>query len=317
MTTILLVKTSSLGDVVHNLPVASDLHRAYPEAAIDWVVEESFAALPRAHDAVGRVLPVAIRRWRATPWRAAIWKEAAAFLHSLREHRYDAVIDSQGLLKSAIIARAARGMRVGLDWKSSREPLALFYDRTFDVPRAQHAVVRNRTLAAQALDYAIGGDVRYGLRASARDLPWLARARYVVMIHATSARAKLWPEAQWLALGKHFAEQGVSCVLPWGSSTERERSARLAAEIRSGIVPPQLTLEEIMALLAGAEAVVGVDTGLTHLSTALGARTVGIFCATDPALTGVYGSARATNAGGVGAPPMATDVLNALDRLPP
>jgi len=315
MTSILLVKTSSLGDVVHNLPAASDLYRARPDAAIDWVVEESFAAIPRAHAAVRRVLPVAIRRWRRTPWRGAIWREVGAFVGSLRAERYDAVIDTQGLLKSALIARAAHGVRYGLDWKSAREPLAVFYDHALSVPRGQHAVTRNRTLAARALDYTVAGEVAYGIRAPALELAWLASERYVVMIHATSARAKLWPEARWLEVGRHFAKLGVSCVLPWGSATERERSVRLAAALAGSVVPPRLTLEALMALLARAEAVIGVDTGLTHLAAAVGAATIGVFCATDPALTGVFGSPRAANLGGVGSVPTAGDVLHALNRL--
>src|SRR5688572_9201957 len=128
MKSILLVKTSSLGDVAHNLPVVTDIHHAFPDAAIDWVVEEGFAAIPRAHPAVRDVLPVAIRRWRRAPWRRTVRAEIAAFTRSLRRERYDAVIDTQGVLKSALIARAARGMRYGLDWNSSREPLSVFYD---------------------------------------------------------------------------------------------------------------------------------------------------------------------------------------------
>jgi heptosyltransferase-1 len=313
MTSILLVKTSSLGDVVHNLPVVSDLCRALPDAAIDWVVEENFAAIPRAHAAVRRVLPVAIRRWRRTPWRPLLWNEMGAFARALRAERYDAVIDSQGLLKSALIARAARGTRYGLDWKSSREPLSMFYDRTFSVSRMQHAVERNRALAAGALQYVAGNEIDYGIRAGPSRFPWLARNRYAVMIHSTSASAKLWPEVRWIEVGSHFAQSGVACVWPWGSAAERERSMALAARVSGSIVPPQLMLEDAMALLGRAEAVIGVDTGLTHLAAALDAVTVGIFTATDPALTGIYGSPHATNIGGVGAPPTAREVVNALD----
>jgi len=315
MPKILLVKTSSLGDVVHNLPVASDIRASLPEAEIAWVVEEAFAAIPRLHRAVARVIPVAIRRWRGALWREGVRDEVRRFREALRDTKYDAVIDSQGLLKSALIARTARGWRIGLDWKSAREPLALFYDRTFSVPRAGHAVERNRKLAAQALGYPIPACADYGIRAEPGRFPWLPAERYAVLLHATSASAKLWPEASWRMLGERLVERGMRCVLPWGNDAERERSERLAAAIPDAIVPPMLPLAEVSPLLAGAHAVIGVDTGLTHLGAALGRPTVGIYCATDPAATGLYGSARAANTGAVGRPPGVDHVIGALDRV--
>src|SRR5687768_13752384 len=136
MPRVLLVKTSSLGDVVHNLPVASDLAGAMPGVAVDWVVEEAFESIPALHPGVGEVIPVCVRRWRSAPWQSATWRQLRAFVARLRSVSYDAVIDTQGLLKSAIVARFARGRRFGLDWSSSREPLFMFYDRTIRVPRA-------------------------------------------------------------------------------------------------------------------------------------------------------------------------------------
>jgi heptosyltransferase I len=312
---ILLVKTSSLGDIVHNLPVASDISAACPDAEIDWVVEEAFAAIPRLHPAVRRVIPVALRRWRAAPWRNSVWCEMREFLSRLRERSYDAVIDTQGLLKSALIARAALGRRHGLDRASSREPLALFYDRTYRIPWTQHAVERNRSLAAQALGRTVPAAVNYGIGASRREFAWLPAQPYVVMLHATSASGKLWPETHWVELGRFRAARGTRVVLPWGNENERARSERLADSIPGSIVPPLLVLDEAAALLAAARAVVGVDTGLLHLAAALGTPTVGIYCATDPAATGVYGCARAVNVGGVGKVPATADVAAALDGL--
>jgi len=314
MKSILLVKTSSLGDVVHNLPVASDLHRAFPACAIDWVVEENFAAIPGAHAAIRSVLPVAIRRWRVAPWRRAVHAEICAFARALRRVRYDAIIDTQGLLKSALIACAARGIRYGLDWKSSREPLAVFYDRSFRVPWSLHAVERNRALAAQALGYA-AGEIDYGVHARPTRFAWLAAQRYALLVHSTSATSKLWPEARWIELGAYLARRGIVCVMPWGSAPERARSERLAGKIPQGIVPPPLNLDEAMALFAGAEAVVGVDTGLTHLAAALGVKTIGIYCATDPARTGIHGCRTGASAGGVDSPPESGEVIRKLESL--
>jgi heptosyltransferase-1 len=316
MPRILLVKTSSLGDIVHNLPVASDIAAALPGAEIDWVVEENSAAIPRLHPFVRRVIPVALRRWRKGFWLRDTWRDVQLFLHELRGVRYDAVVDTQGLLKSALVTRAAQGSRYGLDWKSSREPLSLFfYDRTFRVPRRQQAVERNRALAAQALRYTQAARVDYGIVARDRPHPWLTADPYAVLIHATSASSKLWPEARWVALGKALAERGMTSVLPWGSTHEHERSMRLASAIRGSLVPPHLELEDIAAVFGRARCTIGVDTGLTHLAGALGLPTVGIYTATNPEWTGLYGCARALNLGGMGASPAVEDVLRELERL--
>ena len=315
MKKILLVKTSSIGDVVHNLPVVSDICSRLPGADIDWVVEETLAVLPRLHAAVRQIVPVAIRRWRKTLWRRETRNEIRAFLRVLRESRYDAVIDTQGLLKSALISRAAQGTRYGLDWRSAREPLGLLYDRTFSVPWTVHAVERNRLLVAQALGYALPARVDYGIHAAAMEFSWLPAARYAVLLHATSAASKLWQEANWIDIGHHFAKQGISSVLPWGNAAERKRSESLVSAIPGAIVPPLLQLNDAAALLAGAQAVIGLDTGLSHLAAALGTPTIGIYCATDPGATGIYACPRAVNLGGAGTPPAVDDVVSALERL--
>jgi len=315
MPRILLVKTSSLGDVVHNLPVVSDLQRAFVGVIIDWVAEESFAAIPHLHPGVNAVIPVAVRRWRRTFFESATRAEIRDFLSQLQAQTYDAVVDTQGLFKSALITRAARGTRYGLDWHSSREPLRWFYDQTFRVPWTQHAVERNRSLAAQALGYAPDSKLEYGICAPARRFDWLHTEHYAVLLHATSAGRKLWPESHWVLLCKYLIEKDIFCVLPWGNEDERARSERLHAQTPEAIVPPRLSLDEAASLLAGARAAAGVDTGLTHLAAALGTPTVGIYCATDPAATGIHGCARAVNLGGVNAVPSVADVCAALDRL--
>lgn len=315
MPRILLVKTSSLGDVVHNFPVVSDLVSAYRGAHIDWVVEEPYAALPLLHPGVRRAIPVAVRRWRAQLHKAATWREMRAFARELTRERYDAIVDTQGLFKSATIARIARGRRYGLGWRASREPLFPFYHRTYDVPRALHAVERNRSLSSQALGYQSAPGVNYGIRAHACEFPWLSSGAYAVFLHATSAGAKLWPETHWIALARHLAERGMQSVLPWGTTAERARSQRLAEAIEGAVVPPRLPLSEAAALLVGARCVVGVDTGLTHLAGALGVPTVGIYVATDPAATGLHGSARSANVGDGHACPDESAVTRALSRL--
>lgn len=303
---ILFVKTSSLGDVVHHCPAVSDAARAIPGASIDWVVEESFAPVAAMHPAVRRVIPVAVRRWRGAWWRSAVRSEIGAFRRALRAERYDAVIDAQSLVKSALIARWAEGTRHGMDRASAREPLAArFYDVRHSVPRGAHAVERNRQLSAAALGIALPAEIDYGLHAAAdEDQP--ARMVFLTM---TSRADKLWPEERWIELGRALARP---LVLPWGSVAERERAQRIARALPDAGVPNRMTLDQLAYLLATAEAVVGLDTGLTHLAAALGARTVGIYCGSDPALTGLYGALRATNVGALGGMPEVAEVAGIL-----
>lgn len=320
MKTILLVKTSSLGDVIHNLPVAGDLRAHFPEAEIHWVAEEAFAPMLALHPAVSRVIPVALRRWRKTFWRRDACREIAAFWADLRQARYDAVLDTQGLLKSALLARCARGPRHGHGRGSAREAVAaLFYQHTAAVERNLHAVQRNRLLAARCLGYTPSAAVDYGLRVPQFVPPWPPAGPYAVLLHGTSAAAKLWPEAAWKELGRRLAaEQGLTCLLPWGNGAEQARSRRLAASIPQAIVPPALGLAELAGMLSGCRIAVGVDTGPTHLAAAVGAPTVGIYCATDPRATGLLAETPHVNVGGKGASPDVDGILaGALSLLRP
>lgn len=301
---ILLVKTSSLGDVIHNLPVVADILTHYPEATIDWCVEESFADIPRLHPAVGTIHRVALRRWRKAPLSQVTRREFRAFRQALQAHSYDIVVDTQGLLKSALLARLARGLRCGYARDSAREPIASFlYQRTFSVPRNQHAVRRNRALAAAALDYPLPPRLDYGLAPTPLVAPWLPPAPYAVLLTATSRDDKLWPPAHWTALGRLLADRGISAVLPAGSPQERERAAAIASTIPGAVVAPAMRIADLAGLLAGARGCIGVDTGLTHLAAALGLPTLAIYTATDPGLTGVLGEGPHANQGGRGQTP--------------
>ena len=309
MPSILFVKTSSLGDVVHHGPAVSDTRRALPDASIDWVVEESFADIARLHPGVRRVIPVAVRRWRRRLYDPATWRELAAFRRTLSAERYQRVIDTQGLVKSALIAASARGEKHGYDAASAREPLAArFYDVQHAVPAAMHAVERNRALAGAALGVAPGGAVDYGFAVETS-----AVEPSVVLLTMTSRADKLWPEARWRELIGWLGARALSCVLPWGSAPERERCARIASGYAHARIAEHMALGQLAAMLARARAVAGVDTGLTHLAAGLGAPVAGIFCGSDPALTGLYGAARVRNLGAPGTPPQAGEVRAALE----
>jgi heptosyltransferase I len=313
MTRVLVVRPSSLGDVVYALAICADLRRAHPQVEIDWVAEEAFAALPALDADVADVIPVALRRWRASLLRGATWREFRAFRRAVTATRYDAVIDLQEQLKGAIIARIARGRRHGLAAASIREPLAtLLHDTHHNVDRDIHFVAKCRVIAASAMGYGIEGPPRWRwrpLEASAAT----PRAPFAVLVTATSRPAKLWPEAHWHALARHFAQSGLAVLLPWGTPDEEARCRRIAAGVESAVVPPRQSLRDAAALLAHAEVVVGIDTGLTHLAAALGTPTIALFTETDAALAGVAiceGDTR--DLGGNGVVPQVAEVIDTL-----
>ena len=316
---ILLVKTSSLGDVVHNLPVVDDILSHHPGARVDWLVEESFVDIPRLHPGVDCTIPVAIRRWRKRLLSPRTWQEIAAFRRMLRAERYACVIDTQGLLKSGLLVAQARliggGRRCGHGARSAKEPLcARFYDDRHDVSRSLHAVERNRMLVAACLGYAVDTPLSYGLAAPGLVADWLPHAPHAVLLTATSRDDKLWPEDNWVALGKALAADGLVCVLPAGNAVERERAQRIACAIPGALPAPPLGVAALAGLLAGSRRVIGVDTGLTHLAAALGVPTTAIYSATDPRLTGVHAGTQAINLGSAGNPPDVSSVLAAGDR---
>ncbi len=317
MPKILLVKTSSMGDVIHNLPIVSDILVHFPEAEIDWVVEESFAGIPALHPGVGEIIPVAVRRWRKNLLSRTMYAEISSFVKHLRSKTYDVVLDTQGLIKSAVITRLAQGARCGFDRRSAREPLAaLFYDKTLRVEKNLHAVVRNRLLAGHTFGYFPDDPVNYGIVAPPLALPWLPATPFVVLLHATSRDDKLWPEADWITLGAYLTGKGIACVLPWGSVAEQQRSQRLAERMPNAVVPPSLTLAQAATLLSHSIATVGVDTGLVHLAAALTVPAIAIYCASDPGLTGLHvSSGQAVNLGRTGTPPDAASVIDALNSM--
>jgi heptosyltransferase-1 len=318
MADILFVKTSSLGDVVHHMPAISEARRHRPDAHFAWVVEEAFAPMVRLHPAVDEVIPVASRRWRGALLRAGTWDEIRSFVQAIRVSRYDDIIDSQGLFRSALIARLSRGRRHGYDADSIREGLAsLLYDVRHTVDRNLHAIERNRILTGVALGYSPAGDIDFGLDPG-RLRPARA-ARYAVLLHATARPEKQWPEDRWIATGRALRAHDLGLVVPFGNDVERDRSQRIASELAKVRVPVEVPqrqpLDVVARLLAGAAVVIGVDTGLVHLAAALRVPLVALFTGSEPRLTGPMGSGPITIIGRNGGVPSVSDVVAAAERV--
>ena len=316
---ILIVKTSSMGDVIHNLPVVVDIMEHYPDSQIEWMVEESFSSIPKMHPAVSSVIPVAIRRWRKSLLSRSTWHELSYLRSTLKSRKYDYIIDTQGLIKSALLTRLANGLICGFDWSSLREPLAsMFYQRTFHVSKELHAVERNRTLVSLSLGYKVCNTANFGISTpSVPRFEWLHNDSYAVFLHSTSRADKLWDDSNWHELGRALSSMNLFAVLPWGNEVELQRSRQLADRIPHSICPPKLSIENLSVLLAKASFVVGVDTGLSHLASSLGVPTIGIYTSTDPALTGLYPGPCIINLGSINQSPTVSDVITALHRIMP
>jgi heptosyltransferase I len=313
MANILFIKTSSLGDVVHHMPALTDARKAHPDATFSWLVEEAFAPLVRLHPAIDTVIPVASRRWRKSLYAPATIAEIRASFRNIRAQRYDEIVDTQGLLRTAILTRTARGMRHGYDASSVREPLAsLFYDVRHCVERDMHAVERNRILSGLALGYAPDEAPDFGLDRARIEND--STSRYGLLLHATARREKQWPDADWIAFAKLFAQR-FELLLPWGTEAERARSEYIAAAVPGARVPDRAPLDQIAKLIAGAQFVVGVDTGLLHLAAALGVPVVAIFAGSKPALTGPMGRGRLSILGDDGKPPSVDAVVEAVESI--
>ena len=323
---ILIVRVSSLGDVVHNMPMVADLRRHYPDAQIDWVVEEAYAPLVRLNTGVRQVIPFALRRWRKSPLAAATRAEFKRFRQSLRAVAYDLVFDTQGLIKSGVVMRMARlapgGQRVGLangTQGSGYEPLSrIFHTDSIRVGLHTHAVLRARLVAAGALDYVADTPADFGLAAppvSAAAADWLPPVPYAVFFHGTARAAKQWSPAHWIAIGNLVAQRGMPVLLPWGSAAEKLEAQYLADNIAGAFVLPHLPMMDAVLLAQRAALVIGVDSGLTHIAAAFVRPTIELYCDSPRWKTEGNWSPRIINLGDTGKPPAVVEVQTAIACL--
>lgn len=325
---ILIVKVSSLGDVVHNMPLVHDLRARWPDAEIDWVVEEGYVDLVRLLPEVRRVIPFALRRWRKRFWKRETWAEVGALRAAIREQAYDAVLETQGLLKTAIVARvaarAAKAPVIGLGnatQGSGYEPAArLFYTAPVKVPRQTHSVRRSRLLGAALTGVTPPEPPRFFGPAAhtlhVDDPIWASLPeRYAVCFHATAGAKKRWPVADWHALGQKLHAEGLTVLLPWGNASEKRDAETLAAGMPGAQVLPRFSVMQGFGLINRAEVVIGVDTGLVHIAAALCRPTVEIYTATWRWKTEGYWSDHIANVGDDGIVPTVDDVYVAARRV--
>ena len=324
---ILIVRVSSLGDVVHNMPMVSDIRRHYPDANIDWVVEEGYTGLVRMNPDVRRIIPIALRRWRKSLLSAATRAEIANFRQQLKQDAYDIVFDTQGLLKTSVVMRMARlapgGQRVGLanaTEGSGYEPLSrIFHNKSVEVGLHTHAVLRAREVAAKALGYSVDGIADFNLHPPAMtpaERPaWLSEEAYAVFFHGTARAAKQWPNASWVRIAALLAERGLPVLLPWGSDGERKTAEQLASQMTNARVLPKLPLMEAVLLAQRAALVIGVDTGLTHIAAAFNRPTIELYCDSPRWKTEGNWSSQIINLGELGAAPAVEQVALAVDTL--
>jgi len=320
---ILLVRVSSLGDVLHNLPMVADLLRRHPGASIDWVVEEGYVSLVRLNPNVRKIMPWALRRWRKSLGKKETRAEIRAFLRTLREEEYDYVFDTQGLLKTGIIMGAARikkgGKKVGLangSEGSGYEGVSrLFHTDSIALDPRTHAVARGRLVAGNALGYPVDAAPDFGLPApDASTRPdFLPHEDYAVFFHGTARAAKKWDDANWIALAAALAPMPV--LLPWGSAAERHDAETLAASMPNARVLPKLSMMDAVTLAQHARLAVGVDTGLTHIAAAFVRPTIEIYCDSPRWKTEGNWSEHIVNLGDLGAPPSSAEVVAAARAL--
>jgi heptosyltransferase-1 len=321
---ILLVRVSSLGDVLHNLPMVADILRHHPDATIDWVVEEGYVSLVRLNPHVRKIIPFALRRWRKSLGNAATRAEVKGFIDDLRAEEYDYVFDTQGLLKTGIIMGFARtvkgGHKVGLgngSEGSGYEGISrLFHTRSIKLDKRTHAVARGRLVAAHAMGYEIDNVPDFGLPPPdvANRPDWMPfQQPYAVFFHGTARDAKKWASENWIAIGRELAPMPV--LLAWGSPKEKAEAEAIANALPNATLLPKLSMDEAVTLARNAALAIGVDTGLTHIAAAFVRPTIEIYCDSPKWKTEGNWSKRIINLGDKGAPPSVAEVSTAITQL--
>jgi heptosyltransferase-1 len=335
---ILLVKLSSLGDVLHNLPIVWDLRTRLPDAQIDWVVEEGYVHLLEPllsrgdFKGIDHIIPFSLRRWKKNLFRLATWQQFFVFKKQLQATQYDCIIETQGLLKSALVCALANksndvvvaGLANATKFSGYEPIVRLFYNRCVQVPVDCHAVDRSRWVMYSALNWPLIGrsttpqfySQNFLESLPEKILPGLQKP-YVLCFHSTAREAKRWSNQHWVALGQELASHGYQVVLPWGNPVEKAVSQKIAKQVPGALVPSAFSIGDAFSVIAHAALTVGVDTGLTHLAAVLGKPTVEIYCDSPRWKTEGYWAKNICNVGDIGSPPSTSEVVTAALSLLP
>lgn len=315
MKRILIVKTTSMGDVIHALPVLNDIHRHDPAVQIDWMVEEPFADLVRGNPHVNQVVSVNLRKWRKQGLRHT-WQQWRHLKARMADRHYDAIVDLQGLIKSAVLASAAKGVRMGPGFGYAREGVAcLFYARRAGWDPQAHAVERLRELAAGLLGYALLGRPVFYATECPKFLSPVPKGASIWFLHATARDEKKWPVLKWRELAHRFADMGHTVKLPWGTEAEQQQARQIASGISGVEVLPKMSLANLNVEIQQAGLVIGVDTGITHLAAAHYLPMVALFFATPAWRFAPRFNPHAISLGDVGREPAVGEVFEAATRL--
>ena len=313
---ILLVRLSSMGDLIHTFPAIEDLAKHRPDIELHWLCEEGFSDIAKLHPFVKKIHKMSWRKWRKDLHLRQTWQEIGCLKFDLKQEQFDFVLDSQGLIKSAVFAKMANAPVYGFDKNSIREKLAsVFYSKSYSVSKNQNAVLRNRQLFSKVFEYGLSESELqiFGLSIPAEVSLNGLNHPYCVMLHASSKDSKLWPIENWKQLLKTiYADKGISAYLPWGNSKEKERAEQIAEGLQFAVVCEKMNLLQAAFLLKNAQGVIGVDTGLLHLANALDCPVVGIYTDTDPMKTGVQVSEYAKNVGNIGNIPEVDEVYRGI-----
>lgn len=293
MRDILLIKMTSLGDIIHTLPAITDATKQHPDLQFHWLVEAPFAEITTWHPHVTRAIPSQLRKWRKALFEKTTWQAWRHLKKQIRTIDYDAIIDAQGLIKSAYLTRLGRGRRHGFGKHCAREPLAArFYHDAHEVDPAQHAITRTRELFSRVFAYSLESlPLDYGLDKSFFPALTGVTQPYVIFLHGTTWATKHWPDHYWRELADMTTQHQTNIQLLWGNADEQRRAEEIARINPQRItVQPKLTLTQAAGVIAHAQAIVAVDTGLGHLAAALGTPTISLYGPTDPRRTGTVGN---------------------------
>jgi heptosyltransferase-1 len=323
MLKILLVRVSSMGDVLHNLPVVNDLLRHFPHAQIDWVVEEAYVHLVKLHPGVRKIIPFALRRWRKSLLSSATRNEIKQFIVSVRAEEYDIVLDTQGLLKTGVIMGLAKikagGKKVGLangtEGSGYEAASRIFHTDSLPVDKHTHAVLRGRLVAAHAGGYQVDTPADFGLRKFDGKPDWIPDTPYAVFFHGTAGASKKWPRASWVEIAQTLAQRGLPVLLPWGSAAEQLEAEQMAAQMPNATLLPKLSMQDAITLAQRATLAIGVDTGLTHIAAAYETPTIEIYCDSPRWKTEGNWSDKIINVGDQGRPGTVEEVRAAIGTL--